>query len=833
MGSLKFATINNFASPIWSPSGIAMGALLLFGTWLAPAIFLGAFLTNLTVSSSIPSLLGIATGNMLEALIGTYIILLIMEKEKFKDYSELVAIVCASMIGSMISATFGVSTILMGGVIAPLDYGYSWYTWWSGDVVGILVILPLFFELHLCSKKLTFPNFKHIIYAVLATAFFVVMTYLVFVEGYNPAFAWILCPFLILAGIYLDKLLSRILLITIGILVVALTILGYGPFEFGSLNLNLIYIQSLLASYAFAVLFVRPLSAEFKTGKTFILTNIFGWATIFLIIFNAASLEKRTINDDLNELVNSSLKDIRKATDKYELLLGGAAALIQIKPQLTASEWQNYQEAIKLESVCSAIQGFGYIRYIQKSDENKFQKETLVRGIENFEIKTFDESYSAQFSDRFLVTFFEPHAQNGRAIGLDIGSEKLRREAAEKALQTKSMVATESLQLFVPDKKQQAFVLFHPVWDLKNQLTGWTFTPVVINTFYERALSQYANRLHFELIRNNNVIFKSSQRDESSLNLKYQRKVNVNIFGLDHTLIIYPQTEFFQQHSHSSPQLALLMTLFMLFVAGFIFEQLTISQQTERLIIKRTRELEDSKVQLINSSKMASLGEMASSMAHEINNPITIILGKVKVIRVMLEDLKVNHPALNDEITKIEQTTGRISKIVKGLKSFSRAAQNDPFELIPVEKIIQETLDLCFERLKANGIKLTIDPIPQVCLFCRPSQISQVFLNLLNNSSDALALVKDKFIVVKFKIEEPDRLFISITDSGPGIPPEIGARIMEPFFTTKGVGKGTGLGLSIAKGIIEDHGGSIKLDTKSPQTRFVIELPLKNVDQLP
>jgi signal transduction histidine kinase/integral membrane sensor domain MASE1 len=827
--SLKFATINDFASPIWSPSGFAMGALVVFGSWLAPAIFLGAFFTNLTVSPSIASLLGIATGNMLEAIVGASLIFWILEKNRFKYYSEFVALICAALLGSMVSATFGVSTLLMNGVIAPLDYGYTWYTWWSGDAVGILLILPLFLELHLSPKNLKALTLQQVSFAIAYTSIFFFLTYLVFVKDYNPAFAWIICPFLTLAGIYLDKLISRIILIGISVFIVGLTMLGYSPFEFGSLNLNLISVQSLLVSYAIAVLFVRPLSADFKTGKTFILTNLFGWTTIFIIIFITSSLEKQNMQDDLQDVVQISLEDINKTTNHYELLLEGGAALLQIKPTLTNEEWIKYQYSIKLESKFDAIVGFGFARNIQKSDEKKFQNEIQSRGVKDFFLRQFNEKYSQQFPDRFLVTFLEPKIPNTHVNGLDLGSERFRREAAEKAWKTNKTVATESIRLFQDGKKQMAFSLFHPVWTEKNKLAGWTFAPIITNTFYTKVFSQYQDLLNLKISYNGLVVFQNHNENEAHFNKNYVRELKVMIFGMEHTLSFYPRTAYFQSHSHSSAPLALLMTLLMLFIAGFLLEQLTFGQRAEKLIQKRTSQLEDSKIQLINSSKMASLGEMASGMAHEINNPITIILGKIKVIRFMLEDLKINHLPLNDEISRIEHSTGRISKIVKGLKSFSRAAKEDPFELIPLETIIQETLDLCAERLKANGIKLIIDPIPQVCLFCRPSQISQVFLNMFNNSSDALTTINEKYIKINFKIQEPDRIFISIVDSGPGIPPQIASRIMEPFFTTKNVGKGTGLGLSIAKGIIEDHGGTIKFDEKSSRTRFVIELPLKNV----
>ena len=118
-----------------------------------------------------------------------------------------------------------------------------------------------------------------------------------------------------------------------------------------------------------------------------------------------------------------------------------------------------------------------------------------------------------------------------------------------------------------------------------------------------------------------------------------------------------------------------------------------------------------------------------------------------------------------------------------------------------------------------------IEPIPKVLLPGRAVQLSQVILNLLNNSFDAMETVEDKFVEIKF-IKTQTHFSILISDSGPGIPGDIASRIFNPFFTTKEVGKGTGLGLSIAKGIIEDHQGELSLHQGGARTTFEIKLPL-------
>ena len=827
--SLKLATINDFSSPVWSPSGFAVGALVVFGTWLAPAIFVGALLTNATISDSILSLLSIATGNALEAFLGATILIWLLRRNFFKNYTEFMAIVLVAILACSVSATFGTSTLLLSHHIQSVDYGYVWYTWWSGDAVGIMIVLPFFLEFYLTKK----PDFKFSLKNISVALLFLLLlfsaTYLVFVKGHNQAISWIMCPFLILSGLYLGKLASRAILICVAILIVILTTMGYSPFEFGSLNLNLIYVQSLLLTYSFAILFIRPLITGLRSGLVFTLSNLIGWSCIFIVIFMTAEAEKSHLMDDLNDSVDRSIESLQESTHQYELLLEGGKALLQIKPKLTYVEWRDYVNSLKLETNYDAINGFGFIRYKEKKDVPEVLKSLEKRGIHNFVFKEIDKDYSERFNDRFLIYLVEPLEKNLRARGLDIGSEPNRREAAVRARNENITVATKEIQLIQDDQRRPAFLLLHPVWDQTKTFIGWTYAPTLSDLFFSKSFSHFSSALKIKITRDNQIVYKNFSDQDGFINPLYLKKYPIKIFGNNSIVEFYPQSDFLQRHSHSTAPLAVVLSLFMLFIAGFLLEQLTFSQRTEQLVTKRTQELEESKIQLINSSKMASLGEMASGMAHEINNPITIILGKIKVISVMLEELKVHHPPLNAEINRIELTTDRISKIVKGLKSFSRAAQNDPFELVPLDTIIQETLDLCSERLKANGINIKIDEIPQICLYCRPSQISQVLMNLFNNSSDALTDAKEKVIAISFKIREPDRLFIFVTDTGKGISPDIASKIMDPFFTTKSVGKGTGLGLSIAKGIIEGHGGSIWLDDKSPNTRFVLEFPIRPV----
>jgi signal transduction histidine kinase len=231
---------------------------------------------------------------------------------------------------------------------------------------------------------------------------------------------------------------------------------------------------------------------------------------------------------------------------------------------------------------------------------------------------------------------------------------------------------------------------------------------------------------------------------------------------------------------------------------------------------------------LMQSAKMASLGELAGGIAHEINNPLSIIIGRTQILKQKLEDAKIGEidpGACMQNLEKIEDTAALIAKIVKGLSSFSRKSDQDPMTKTSFNKIIEYTLELCQERFKNESIKLRVSFNADVEVQCRDSQIAQVLMNLISNALDAIQHLPEKWIDISVSASKTQVKF-AITDSGKGIPPNVVEKIMQPFFSTKEAGKGIGLGLSISKGIVEEHNGTLKYDDSSLNTRFVLTLPV-------
>lgn len=237
--------------------------------------------------------------------------------------------------------------------------------------------------------------------------------------------------------------------------------------------------------------------------------------------------------------------------------------------------------------------------------------------------------------------------------------------------------------------------------------------------------------------------------------------------------------------------------------------------------------LEKLKMSLAESnknSKFAALGQMATGIAHEINNPLAIIKGLSYSLPKFIE-LK-NFDKAKENVKKIEATVDRIAKIIKSLRAYARDESQDPFKKENVREIVDATLDLCHERIKNQGLKLILE-YDQEDLYvpARGFQISQILLNLLNNAADELKTTTDPWIkITSLKIEN-EKIKITVENSGPKIPMSVAENLFVPFFTTKEVGKGTGLGLMISQNIARSHQGELGLDMTGEHTKFVLILP--------
>lgn len=256
---------------------------------------------------------------------------------------------------------------------------------------------------------------------------------------------------------------------------------------------------------------------------------------------------------------------------------------------------------------------------------------------------------------------------------------------------------------------------------------------------------------------------------------------------------------------------------------------LYVQDNTEKYLQEKL--IKEQEAKILQSSKLASLGEMAAGVAHEINNPLAIINVAANMLGKLLKRNNIAIPAIVTSVETIEVTVARISKIITVMRTISRESMEFRKEEVPFIELIQDVFALCGERFKNNDVDLRLkisNPNQKVPVYCDRVQLSQVLLNLLNNAYDATEETENRWIEVRFS-DDSQNDFICIENSGKKIEKNIIPKIFNPFFTTKDVGKGTGLGLSISKSIMDRHHGSIELAPESENTTFILKLPKKNL----
>tara|TARA_B110001454_G_C12723270_1_gene436145 strand:- start:19587 stop:21587 length:2001 start_codon:yes stop_codon:yes gene_type:complete len=229
-------------------------------------------------------------------------------------------------------------------------------------------------------------------------------------------------------------------------------------------------------------------------------------------------------------------------------------------------------------------------------------------------------------------------------------------------------------------------------------------------------------------------------------------------------------------------------------------------------------ELELKRLETIQASKMATLGEMAAGVAHEINNPLAIIKGNIALI----QSKQLDNQKVEERINTVMSCIDRIAKIVKGLSQFSRSSASTERESCKVKKLIQDAMFLSDVNAKRQSVKILSDYSGDHEIFCNSVEIEQVLVNLINNSIDAVKESEDRWVSIDVGVDTGS-IYLRVMDSGMGIPVEIENKIFQPFFTTKTVGRGTGLGLSISKGIVESHNASISVNKNFRNTCFEIK----------
>jgi two-component system, NtrC family, sensor kinase len=260
-----------------------------------------------------------------------------------------------------------------------------------------------------------------------------------------------------------------------------------------------------------------------------------------------------------------------------------------------------------------------------------------------------------------------------------------------------------------------------------------------------------------------------------------------------------------------------------------------INQFTQRLeskVEERTRQLEDAHRKLMATDRLASLGQLAASVAHEINNPLYSILNLTTLMQRIVKDDGIppdRLPEFTKYLSQVVNETTRVGRIVTDLLAFSRRSRAQKSKA-DINEIVSTTLSLLDHKLNMMEVNLKLDLAPDIPhIICDSSQLQQVVINLVMNAAESIHEKQTRNVYIRtLKDTTREGIILEVRDTGEGMTSEMQSKIFEPFFTTKMEGKGIGLGLAVVYGIVQAHKGDIEvMSTLGEGTVFTVYLPLR------
>ncbi|WP_022940678.1 sensor histidine kinase [Psychromonas hadalis] len=305
-----------------------------------------------------------------------------------------------------------------------------------------------------------------------------------------------------------------------------------------------------------------------------------------------------------------------------------------------------------------------------------------------------------------------------------------------------------------------------------------------------------------------------------------KEQFEIPLLGHKWTLMVWPvHLHIFYQYV---PFLGLVISILFALLTFFLF----VIKETKRQLIAQTAHLNAinkdftaSKSKLVQSNKLSSLGEIATGIAHEINQPLQVICIHADMCQESLQ--KQDYRSVDESFRSILAQVERIEKIVKQVGSFGRDSEQDNYKKEVPATIFESVINIVINQYNQEDVELRqVLPPSLPSILCNKTQIEQVLVNLLINAKDAVEESEEKIVFIKAH-EQQGKLYIEVSDSGSGIEPSKLDDIFTPFYTTKALGKGTGLGLSISYSIIHQHKGEFQVSSEIGKgSTFTVILPL-------
>lgn len=324
--------------------------------------------------------------------------------------------------------------------------------------------------------------------------------------------------------------------------------------------------------------------------------------------------------------------------------------------------------------------------------------------------------------------------------------------------------------------------------------------------FEELLDKTHPNYLHTdfakEILIKTNLLSKDILAEESRLWIN-ETTVMRDLFGLD------ARNKFF------------VGALSFIFVVTQLF--LFFVSRNRSSLVKKNQE---QNIQLIRQTRLSTLGTLSAELAHEINSPLMVIDGRIKLMEQTIESANPDLNKIKNNLDIVKRNSNRIQSIIRSFKTMANDGSNDSVELVNLNDIFKDVVEIVTGKAKRHRVNIVPPNHPTpVIIIANKVQLVQVITNIVSNAIFAVKELEERWVKLEYETNsEIGKVKISITDSGAGIPPEVAEKMFLTFYSTKASTDGTGLGLSISKKIIEKHNGELIYNPECPNTQFVITL---------
>ncbi len=627
------------------------------------------------------------------------------------------------------------------------------------------------------------------------------------------------------------------------------------------------------------------------------------------LFFSAKQYEDERINSRFLEAAKDRITLLQQEINASLYEVETLGAFYTASDQISREQFRAFVQPFLAHN--PAIQALEWIPRVTQNQRQQHEFNAQQDGLTQYQITQRQVQGSmvaaAIRAEYYPVYYVEPFAGNEAAVGFDLASNDTRLATLKQASDHGLMLASARITLVQEVGKQQGFLVFLPVYDNgSTSLRGFALGVFRIGDILTSAVN-YLDPLDINI-----SLFDDSAPSDKRFLAHYppqgsmhsqdsdrlsrhplQHSESFTVAGRQWRVICTPSQRYLQNGRNFGPWLTLCISLLLtLLLSGYLMlnlqrvrqgheytrrllhskeslqQQVQVRLQAEYELKHSNTKLETAHIklksqqqQLVHSEKLASVGQLAAGVAHEINNPTGYVMGNLKVLKEYehsLQEIFKGYSQLEDAIEqsenkKIKQAllqvntiktdqdleyilndmdellndsingAVRIQKIVEDLKSFSRVDDADKKMVDINEEVIETALRLVWNELKYKcKLAKTLKTLPEYS--CHPGELSQVIMNLLINACDAIT-VKGEVSITSEQVA--DKIQISICDNGSGISDSDILKLFDPFFTTKSIGKGTGLGLSISQGIIKKHGGTLTVSSQPGKgSCFTILLPI-------